>query len=131
MAWSEAKSPLYEDVPLGQPALRVWELNENSTGYDRQRAAPSDETRHKVWIAWSTFFFAFAAFNVIVFLGIITARKVRKRPFNVYVIFLMIPDIIYTLSCAIQCAILAARNGFVTPTSCQIQSFYLMFGFNI
>ena len=128
MAWSEAKSPLYEDVPLGQPALRVWELNENSTGYDRQRAAPSDETRHKVWIAWSTFFFAFAAFNVIVFLGIITARKVRKRPFNVYVIFLMIPDIIYTLSCAIQCAILAARNGFVTPTSCQIQSFYLMFG---
>ena len=128
MTWSEAKSPLYEDVQLGKPGLRVWELNENSTGYDRQRAAPSDETMQKVWIAWSTFFFAFAIFNIIVFLGIVTARKVRSRPFNVYVIFLMIPDIIYTFSCAIQCAFLAARNGFVSPGVCQLQSFYLMFG---
>lgn len=126
--WSDASSPLYDGIPLGKPALRIWELNETSTSYDKQRAAPSDATMRRVWTAWSTFFFAFAAFNIIVFLGIVTARKVRRRPFNVYVIFLMIPDIIYTLSCAIQCALLAARNGFQTPLACQIQSFYLMFG---
>ena len=128
MGWSKATDPFYGDVQLGRPGVRIWEVDESSTNFERQRAAPSDETLHRVWMAWSTFFFAFATFNVIVFLGIITARKVRRRPFNVYVIFLMVPDIVYTLSCAVQCAILSARGGFITPGSCQVQSFYLMFG---
>mmetsp|Transcript_7839 Transcript_7839/g.17550 ORF Transcript_7839/g.17550 Transcript_7839/m.17550 type:complete len:440 (-) Transcript_7839:1698-3017(-) len=121
-------SPLYEDTPLGKPKMRLWELTSNSTRYDRARAAPSDEEMRTVWTVWSASFFVYATFNIIVFAGIAASRKTRRRPFNLYLLFLMIPDIMYTLFCAFQCAFLAANTGFVTPSDCQWQSFYLVFG---
>ena len=123
-----ASSPLYEETPLGRPSLRQDDLTSKSTRYDRARAAPSDEDLHRAWIVWSTFFFLFAIFNIIVFSGIVSSRKTRRKPFNLYVLFLMIPDIIYTLFCAVQCATLAANTGFVSPSRCHFQSFYLIFG---
>ena len=57
--WSKATSPLYENVQLGKPGIRVWDIKNattasssstgnNITSFDRQRAAPSDDTLHKV-----------------------------------------------------------------------------------
>ena len=123
-----ASSPLYEDTQLGKPALRLWEITANSTRYDKARAAPSDEAMRNAWTVWSVAFFLFATFNIIVFAGILASRKVRQRPFNLYLIYLMVPDIVYTLFCAIQCATLVANTGFANPSDCHWQSFYLVFG---
>jgi len=123
-----ASSPLYDDTQLGKPKMRLWELNSNSTRYDRARAAPSDEAMRNAWTVWSISFFLFAAFNIIVFAGIVASRKTRRRPFNLYLLYLMLPDIMYTLFCAIQCATLVVNTGFATPSDCHWQSFYLVFG---
>jgi hypothetical protein len=108
--------------------MRLWEITANSTRYDRARAAPSDEAMRNAWTVWSVAFFLFAAFNIFVFAGIVSSRKTRRRPFNLYLLYLMLPDIIYTLFCAIQCATLVANTGFATPSDCHWQSFYLVFG---
>lgn len=114
--------------PLGVPALRIWDLNENSTRYDMVLAAPSDETLRIMWILFASFFFFFTAIMLVVFMAIITNKKVRANSFNLYLIFLMVPDIIFTTLCASNCAWLAANDGFKYEWVCNFQSFYLMFG---
>ena len=116
------------ELPLGRPALRQWELTEDSSRYDRNRAAPADEVLRRVWISWSTLYFVFAFFNLIVLLGTISSRRVRRKPFNLYLIYLMIPDVLMTGACAITCAYLAANGGFTHPWICRFQSVYIMFG---
>jgi hypothetical protein len=80
------------DVPLGQPPLRVWELNENSTRYDHMIAAPSDGQLHFMWILWSVIFSLIAVYVGFIFLAIVLNQRVRKSPYNCYLIFLMVRE---------------------------------------
>lgn len=112
----------------GQPVLREWQLTSNSTRYEQLIAAPSDETMHTMWSAWSVTLFLYSVFLVTVFLGVLSSRKVRKSAFNVYLIYLMVPDVVYTLTCAIQCACLAFFGGYQSQAACRFQSVYLVFG---
>lgn len=91
-------------------------------------AAPSDQTLHVIWSVWSASYFLFSAVTIVVFLGVVSSYKVRKKAFNLYLIFLMIPDIIFSFFCAIQCAVLASAGGYTEPWECKLQSVYLVFG---
>jgi len=112
-------------ISLGRPSIRVWELDEESTRYDRMKAAPSDSQMHNMWTAWSVVFFLFATFNLVVFLAVLLKKKTRRNPFNQYLLYIMFPDLILTATCAIQCAFLAAAGGYTDPALCKFQSFYL------
>lgn len=115
-------------MSLGQPSIRLSDLNDNSTRWDRMRAAPSDDKLHQMWIGWSTAFFLSSMFNLIVFMAIALSKRARKSPFNKYLLALMFPDLIYTGFCAIQCAYLAGAGGFTHPAACKFQSVYIIFG---
>lgn len=115
-------------LPIGQPALRSWELNENSTRYDKVLAAPSDGDLKIMWIAYSSVLFVFSVYMVTIFLALITNKKIRTNSYNLYLIYLMIPDIIFNLFCAVTCAWLAANDGFQHAWICNFQSVYLVFG---
>lgn len=116
--------------PLGVPSVRAWELNDDtaSSRYDSILAAPSDEHLRIMWTVYSIFFTIFTILLSVVFLAIVTNRKVRRNSFNLYLIFLMIPDLVFTGFCAINCAWLAANNGYRYEWVCSFQSFYLMYG---
>lgn len=100
----------------------------NPTRYNDILVAPSDEDLRTMWIVYATLLFVFTIFMSIVFIAIVTNKKLRSNSFNLYLIFLMVPDLICTGFCDINCAWLAINGGFCFQGMCSFQFFYLMFG---
>ena len=115
-------------VPLGQPTIREWELNSDSTRYDRLQAAPSDSDLVIMWSLWSPISAIIGIFVLLVLLSIVSKRKIRSNPFNLYLVYLMIPDIIFSLGCAVTCTFNALHGAYSSVAMCQAQSFYLVLG---
>ena len=113
-----------EDIPLGLPKLRVWDLNENSTRYDYLLAAPSDGDRRAMWIGWSVVSSLVAMYTAVVILSICLSAVARKNPFNNYLIYLSLPDIVFSLLCVITCALNASAGRYWASWMCRFQSFY-------
>lgn len=119
----------YDKPPsLIEPPLRTWELNETSSRYDRSFAAPSQETLRIMWYIWAVVFFVFSMVILIVFQAMIRSKKVRRKPFNLYLIFLIFPDFLFAFLCSFTCLYLALNLGYEYPIICKIQSFYATFG---
>ena len=91
-------------------------------------ATPSDKDMAIMWFSWFGISTIVSILTVMVFLGVVSNKKVRKNPFNVYLIFLMIPDMVLTIPCGIACLLNGIAGHFLTAFSCQAQSFYSSFG---
>jgi hypothetical protein len=111
------------------PPLRQWELNENSTRYEKNLAAPSDEQLTHYWWAWGSVALAAGIFTLVIFLSVITAApRIRKQSFNVYLIFLMIPDFSFSLLCGITCLLNAINGSYWSHWMCNFQQWYCVWG---
>eukprot|EP00934_Nitzschia_sp_Nitz4_P001416 Nitzschia sp. Nitz4//scaffold160_size51814//1061//2385//NITZ4_006907-RA/size51814-processed-gene-0.48-mRNA-1//1//CDS//3329537836//1416//frame0 len=108
--------------------LLYWSDADDLDKRDRTRAGPSDEHLVIMWSIYSPLLFFFSFVVVIVSLAIVTNPKVRRNPFNKYILFLSIPDFVYTFLCAITCLVSAVNNGYTSWGMCQFQVFYLTFG---
>lgn len=107
--------------------LREWELTSNSTRHDRIRAAPSDADLLLMRIIWSAILFVVTGLTFVLLLGILTApAKVRKNTFNTYLLYLVIPDFVFSFCCLLTCV----TNSIVglQDWMCQVQHLYLVFG---
>lgn len=110
----------------GSAILRQWELNSNSTRYDRIQAAPSDGDLLVMRIIWSAILFSVSCLTVLLLLAIIRApAKVRKSTFNTYLFYLVIPDCVFSVGCFTTCV----TNAFLglTDWMCHVQHIYLIF----
>jgi hypothetical protein len=116
------------EVEKGQPPLRIWELNENSTRYDNLVAAPSDEELKLYWLAWAGITSFVGISCLLIFLGVLSSRKARRNPFNVYLLYLMVPDIMFSLLCAITCTLNAVKGEYWSSWMCNFQQWYCVFG---
>jgi hypothetical protein len=116
------------DLVKGRPPLRVWELNDNSTRYEKFLAAPSDETLHQMWSAWAGITLVVGVFSLVVFLGILSSRRARSNSFNLYLLFLMFPDIVFSICCGITCTLNAINGEYWSHWMCNFQQFYCVFG---
>lgn len=113
--------------PLGEPIPLDSELTENSTYYDRLIAGPDDATKHQLWMGWSISFLLISFYATSVLIPVIATKKTRRSPFNCYLIFLMIPDVLGTLLCGLSCLTNTISGGFAGGTAaCYFQSFYLI-----
>ena len=108
--------------------MRVWELNENSTRYDAIVAAPSDEALMHYWWTWAVVATMVGIASLILFLGIAFSPKARKNPFNLYLLYLSIPDFIFSLSCGITCLLNAINGEYWAAWMCNFQQWYCVFG---
>jgi hypothetical protein len=117
-----------EDLNKGRPYIRVWDIDENSTRYDKLLAAPSDDDLHKYWSAWSGIALAVGFFTLTVFFGILSSHKVRQNSFNVYLMYLMIPDILFSLLCGVTCLLNAINGEYWSSLMCNFQQWYCVFG---
>jgi hypothetical protein len=113
-----------KEIPLGQPTLREWELDSSSTRYDRLRAAPSDDALFTMWLIWAVMTFLAFAFLGTIMLSILLSRRARKNPFNIYLLFLLFSDFIFSLACCITCSLNASAGHYFAPWMCRFQSFY-------
>ena len=118
----------YGEHPINVPPLHIDELTEDSTAYERVVAAPSDDERVFMWSLWSGVAFASAAVTFTAFFGILSNAKARRSPFNQYLLYLMMPDIVYSFICGIDCLRNAIQGQYVSSVTCYIQSWYAMFG---
>lgn len=125
--WSKTLSGA-DDVPLGQPVLRFSDLNENSTRYDYLAAAPSDDDLVKMWIAIGTTSVAVSVWVGIIFSGILCSHKARALTFNLYLLFLMVPDFLMSFLCAIACFLAVSAGHWYSPFMCHFQSWFIVFG---
>jgi hypothetical protein len=61
-------------------------------------------------------------------LGILSSRKARRNPFNIYLLYLMIPDFMFSLLCGITCTLNAVKGEYWSSWMCSFQQWYVVFG---
>lgn len=106
------------------PRLRVDELNENSTRYDQMAAAPPDETLVYYWYTWTAVAFSVGLYSFLLFVSILINREVRRRPFNLYLLYLLIPDFVFSLSCGLTCLLNGLNGSYYGKWICNVQQWY-------
>ena len=114
---------------IGNPVLYQWDLNENSTRYDYPRSRPADEVL-QIQLSISAFVNAVVAVaSFILILAILKSQKLRSNAFNLYILFMAIPDFIGSFFCLLTCAMSAPGSDFYSEAMCGFQAFYLIFAF--
>jgi hypothetical protein len=116
------------DVPLGQPRIRWWELDDTSPNYFKAVAAPSDDDLFIMWSTSAAFLLIVWLIVATVFTGLALSKTARKNPFNLYLLFLMFPDFIYSFMCWVTCFMSAIKGEYWSPSMCRWQSIYMVFG---
>jgi len=108
--------------------LRMWELNSNSNRYDHLIAAPSDEVLHQMWLGWAGITLIATAMNVILFISMLYSRPVCNSTFNVYLMAIIFPNIVFSLCCGTTCLMNAVYRKYWSHWMCNFQQFYFVFG---
>jgi hypothetical protein len=116
------------DAPLGQPRIRWWELDDTSPHYFKAVAAPSDDDLVTMWSVLAAFLLIVWLIVATVFTGLALSKTARKNPFNLYLLFLMFPDFIYSFMCWITCFMSSLKGEYWSPAMCRWQSVYMVFG---
>lgn len=111
----------------GSAEVREWEIYENSTRYDHLLAAPSDEQLTKYWSAWVGISLFGGLFVAFILLPFVLSKKVRSRSFNLYLVYLMIPDAVYSILCGIVCMLHAINKSQVAEL-CNFQMLFIVWG---
>lgn len=125
--YSDAGRLLARTENKGTAEIREWEINENSTRYDYLLAAPSDEQLTRYWYSWAGISLFGGLFVAAILIGFLSSKNVRSRSFNVYLIYLMIPDSAYSTLCGIVC-LLHALNGSQIASLCNFQMMFIVWG---
>lgn len=81
-----------------------------------------------MWLIWGILALGVALFCGTVLVGIAVTPKVRKSAFNLYLIFLMIPDVTFATLCGTTCLLNMAWGGFRSAFLCRFQAFYIVWG---
>lgn len=87
----------HHGLPLGQPSIRKWKLTWKSTRHDKELAAPSDEDHRIMWTTYSAVLIVISILMMtIFFLAPVKRKIIRRNAFNLYLIYLMIPGMIFS-----------------------------------
>uniref|UniRef100_A0A7S2W4V9 G-protein coupled receptors family 1 profile domain-containing protein n=1 Tax=Eucampia antarctica TaxID=49252 RepID=A0A7S2W4V9_9STRA len=113
------------------PILRRSELNTTTaTHYDWLVAAPSDEVMMKAWIIWSTISTVVSLSCIILIASILASSRTRSKTFNIYIVFLTLPDGLFSTMCAVTCFQNISAGKYHSTFGCQFQSWYSSFGWS-
>ena len=111
------------------PVLYEWNVNETHTRYDYPRAWPSHTKLHVEFAVLATINAVTATFVFLLIIAILRSRRVRKGPFNLYLLFIAIPDFMVSFLCFFTCALSAPQREYFSEWMCGFQSFYLNWSF--
>ncbi|CAB9526159.1 expressed unknown protein [Seminavis robusta] len=109
--------------------LRQWEIDESHDRFQWKLAWPSDHNLHIQFAILATINAVVAVACLILILSLLRYRKVRRNPFNLYILFIAIPDFMTSFLCFLTCTFSAAKGHYYSEWMCSFQTFYLAFGF--
>ena len=102
----------------------------NATRYDLIRASPDAATLETMWVGWAIIAEISAAACAVVILAILCDRQARASSYNLFVVFVTLPDFLFSFLCGMTCARNAARGGLYSDDMmCEFQAWYCIFGF--
>ena len=108
------------------------DLAVNASRYEWNRARPEPEMLQVVWGTWMYAAAAAAFASSVIIVGILHSKKARENVFNLLIVFLCLPDFVFSFLCCITCAFSWSAERFSPiggAMGCEWQSFYVMFGF--
>jgi hypothetical protein len=117
-----------EEWVKGRPPLREDETTSADSFYNRTVAAPSDSVLVQMWIGWSALTFVCALFAGVLFLAILCSRTARRQSFNLYLLFLTLPDVLFALICSIACGMNAYEGQYYSTALCNFQAYAAIVG---
>ena len=102
----------------------------NASRYEWMHAKADPNTLHMTWATWMVITEVSAAASAIVIVGVLRSKQARSDVFNLYIVFLCVPDFVFSSLCGATCA-LNWMNGtyYGGRLVCKLQSFYVVFGF--
>eukprot|EP00977_Amphora_coffeiformis_P026744 scaffold29618_cov183-Amphora_coffeaeformis.AAC.6 len=105
-------------------------LDNNSTSltrFDYPRVSSSPEDLHLQFSILGTVNLLVAFSCGLLILGILRSRRVgvSKGPFDLYLLFIALPDFISGFSCMLTCWMSAPEKSYVSEEMCGYQAFYL------
>lgn len=116
------------DIPFYRDDLDTTAGGDDYDKYDTLVARVDPDTARAMWITWGLTALLSTLLTFLVFFAIIIHKRVRQAPFNVYLIALMLPDMYYNGSCAVQCIWNVRVGHMKSVTWCHWQSHVVMFG---
>ena len=116
---------------LDDPSTRIyeWQLNENSTRYDYARAWGSSDVLSIKFSILATTNAIVALSALLLIVSILRKAEIRQNSFNLYLLFIAIPDFIASFSCFLTCVMSAPKAEYYSEAMCGYQAFYLTFAF--
>jgi hypothetical protein len=81
-----------------------------------------------MWTARASITLPIGMLVSILFAAIVSSREARKHSFNIYLLSIMFPDIVFSLCCGITCLLNAIHQQYWAPWMCQFQQWYTVFG---
>lgn len=113
------------------PVLDVMrsEMPANASWHQIRGSVEDLALRRSLWIALGSFT-ALAALTAATFVaGVLYSPKVRALNFNLLLVALVIPDVIFNTDVAVTSYINAYHNRFVSSAACSVESALVTFGF--
>jgi hypothetical protein len=114
---------------IDDPKLYVWELDETHARYQYPRASPSEGTLRIQFAILATVNGLVAAACLIFIVALLRSRELLQKTFNLYVLFIAVPDFVASFFCLMTCAMSATISEFFSEAMCGFQAFYLCWAF--
>ena len=111
---------------------QVWQadLSRNASRYEWNRAKADTATLSATWGTWMVASEVAAAASLTIIAGILHSRAARRNVFNLLIVFLCVPDFVFSSLCGVTCALSYKANEYYGgPLGCEWQAFYIIFGF--
>ena len=117
-----------DDHDIHELRFRENELNATHTRYDIFVAGGSDRDRIVQWTVYASIALTAALVALLVLVAILRKPAVRRQSFNLFLVFLIIPDLVFSFFCGVNCALNAAHGDYVSAAWCRFQVFYCVWG---
>ena len=109
-----------------------WQANllRNASRYMWSRAKADPATLSATWLTWTVASGVAAVASLTIIAGILRSTKARGNVFNLLIVFLCVPDFVFSLLCGVTCALsYMADEYYAGSLGCKWQAFYVIFGF--
>jgi len=122
---SSTTNPLYNDVPINEAPF----LYNKDLGYwDSRMGALNDSDRRIIWLSYTILRLLSTLMIGFVFVAILSNKKIRRKPYNLFLIYLMIPDLVYNIPGGIVYFLNYLAGKHISVASCKVESFCTVFG---
>ena len=110
----------------------MWQadLLRNASRYVWNRAKADPATLSATWVTWMVAAEVAATASLTIIVGILHSKAARSNVFNLLIVFLCVPDFVFSSLCGVTCALsYKADEYYGGPLGCEWQAFYIIFGF--